>query len=87
MRAATWYDRRAPGLGDRLLDEVAERLQLLKERPTSRPPVPVGSFERSLLSTFPYSLIYRVEANEVVIIAVAHYKRRLGYWRRRKPET
>ena len=42
-----------------------------------------GGFRRILLDRFPYQLIYRVEGDEIVIYAVAHQKRRPGYWRKR----
>jgi len=32
------------------------------------------------LRDYPYSLIYRVEASSVVIVALAHQLRRPGYW-------
>lgn len=35
---------------------------------------------RRVLRQFPYSIFYLVEQNEVVVIAVAHHKRRPGYW-------
>jgi len=33
-----------------------------------------------LMDRYPYQLIYREEADGVVVIAVAHAKRRPGYW-------
>ena len=38
---------------------------------------------RLLLSPYPYSLVYRVDAGDVVIIAVPHAKQAPGYWRER----
>ena len=32
------------------------------------------------LHDFPYSLIYRIQSDEIRIIAVAHHSRRPGYW-------
>jgi hypothetical protein len=32
------------------------------------------------LHRFSFSLIYSVEANEILIVAVAHHGRRPGYW-------
>lgn len=39
---------------------------------------------RLLLRRFPYKLIYRPHADRIFIVAVAHHKRRDGYWRRRR---
>jgi plasmid stabilization system protein ParE len=38
---------------------------------------------RLIFSKYPYQLVYRVEGEEIVIYAVAHQKRRPGYWRKR----
>ena len=32
------------------------------------------------LHSFPYSLIYRIQGDEIRVIAVAHHSRRPGYW-------
>jgi plasmid stabilization system protein ParE len=32
------------------------------------------------LQDFPYSVIYRVQGEEIRVIAVAHHSRRPGYW-------
>jgi hypothetical protein len=36
---------------------------------------------------FPFSLVYRVLESEVEVLAVAHGKRRPGYWRSRLPRA
>jgi hypothetical protein len=36
-----------------------------------------------LLARFPFGLIYRFDGQDIVIVAVAHNKRRSGYWRKR----
>jgi hypothetical protein len=43
------------------------------------------SVRRILVHGFPYSLIYLERARTVWILAVAHHRRRPGYWRRRRP--
>jgi len=35
------------------------------------------------LPNFPYSLYYRVLDGEIVLVAVAHHRRRPAYWRQR----
>ena len=42
-----------------------------------------NNLRRALLRRFPFSLIYAVEANAIVIVAVSHQRRRPGYWRDR----
>ena len=38
---------------------------------------------RALLGRFPYFVVYRERSRKIEIIAVAHAKRRPGYWARR----
>ena len=35
------------------------------------------------MPNFPYSLIYRVAEEEVILVALAHHRRRPGYWQKR----
>lgn len=39
---------------------------------------------RYILKRFPFSLIYTFEEDEIRIWAVAHHKRKPGYWKNRK---
>ncbi|MBI3461482.1 MAG: type II toxin-antitoxin system RelE/ParE family toxin [Planctomycetes bacterium] len=36
-----------------------------------------------MLPRFPYRIIYEVRSDEIVILAIAHNRRRPGYWSRR----
>jgi hypothetical protein len=45
----------------------------------------LDSVHRSIpLQRFSFSLAYRISADEVIIVAVAHNRKRPGYWRLRK---
>lgn len=43
-----------------------------------------GTRRRYILRRFPYSIIYQVTADDLLILAVAHHRRRPGYWADRK---
>lgn len=43
-----------------------------------------SSRRRYILRRFPYGIIYQVTAEELRILAVAHHRRRPGYWTQRK---
>ena len=45
---------------------------------------PREDVRRSLVGRFPYQVVYRLQPNEITIVAVAHMKRRPGYWTRRR---
>ena len=42
-----------------------------------------GKWRRCLLSKFPFSIVYQIRINELVILAVVHNRRRPGYWKKR----
>lgn len=82
LRAARWYDHKGAGLGDRLLDDIRASMLAILEFPAAFPQIG-APFRKKLLDVFPYALIYRVDADEIVIIAVPNLKRRPRYWARR----
>jgi len=43
-----------------------------------------GTRRKYILRRFPYSIIYQVTEEELRILAVAHHRRRPGYWAHRK---
>jgi plasmid stabilization system protein ParE len=82
LATIVYYDRQVPGLGTQFLQEVEGVLGRLAEHPLSGPKVR-GEFRRLGLRQFPYGVIYRVIGDDIRISAVAHRRRRPGYWERR----
>ena len=80
--ASVFYEAATSGLGAGFLDEVGRVVKILREHPELGQPVGRG-LRRALLHRFPFSLIYSVEVGEVLIVAVAHQRRRPDYWRSR----
>ncbi|MBL8683290.1 MAG: type II toxin-antitoxin system RelE/ParE family toxin [Myxococcales bacterium] len=73
------------GLGGDFLDAVAATLERIDTTPELG--VPTSQDRRTrrlLLARFPFHLVYRVAPAELVVIAVAHTKRRPGYWKARR---
>ena len=72
-------------IGDDFLAEAAAAEDRIDAFPKAWPPVgPKGKgFRRCLLTKFPYQIVYRVEGELIRIYAVAHLKRRPGYWTKR----
>ena len=80
--AALFYESRLNGLGNDFLDDVQRAIDRLSEYPHSGEPID-SSLRRTLLHRFPFSLIYAVEQECLVIVAVAHHGRAPEYWRSR----
>lgn len=46
---------------------------------------PVSSRVRALpISRFPYSVIYRITSEAIIVLAIAHQRRRPAYWTQRR---
>ena len=80
--AALYYDGEVPGLGERLEKEVRRATDLLLQHPEIGAPVDLER-RQFVLARFPFNLIYTAADEVVWILAVAHQKRRPGYWRSR----
>jgi toxin ParE1/3/4 len=83
--AADWYEAQRATLGLVFLREVARAFEVIAENPqmwavwpgwSSRPRV-----RRFVLQRFPFAIAYIVQRQRVLILAVAHGRRRPGYWR------
>jgi plasmid stabilization system protein ParE len=80
--ASLFYESRMAGLGKFFAAEVERTISLVREFPEAGSPV-APALRRVVIARFPYSVVYRQEPGAIVIVAVAHQRRRPGYWRRR----
>lgn len=81
--AARYYDDRQSGLGEDFLREIERVAGVAVEYPAAGTPVG-GGFRWLLTRRFPYAVIYREVRERIEIMAVAHLRRRPGYWRTRR---
>lgn len=82
--ALDFYLRRSPSAAAAFIDAFESAKIQIAAFPSSGAAVPPGA-RRILLGQFPYKLVYRIEGDEIVVYAVAHQRRKPGYWRRRVP--
>jgi plasmid stabilization system protein ParE len=77
-----WYWTRSQVAASDFTDELNTSLAHLREAPQACPPYPHGT-RRILLNRFPFFIVFRERLHDIQIIAVAHAKRRPGYWTKR----
>lgn len=80
--AARYYEAEAPGVGAAFVAEALRAVRSIVENPHAAPAVGSG-IRRTVLKHFPYNILYAFEPDLIVIVAVAHQKRRPRYWRSR----
>jgi plasmid stabilization system protein ParE len=84
QEAAAFYTQKATAeLGLALVAEFERTANLVLSNPLHGA-IFRGARRRYHLRRFPYSVIYQVKTDELQIIAVAHQRRRPGYWANRK---
>ena len=80
--AALFYEAARAGLGHLFLDDIQRAIDTVTERPHLGVAMAHG-FRRALARRFPFSVIYAVDGDEIVVVAVAHLRRKPGYWKGR----
>ena len=82
--AIGWYETRRLGLGADLYEAVKATIEGIERQPE------IGQIHyadresrRVLVARFPYHVVYRLERDEIIILAIAHMKRRPGFWKHR----
>ena len=83
--AALWYDERRPGLGDEFIGEVSATLDRIGNSPESHPAWPGTRavdplIRKATVQRFPYLIAFEKHEQHVLVLAVAHAKRRPLYW-------
>ena len=77
--AIGYFDDQREGLGDRFEQDLQNTVRFITTRPLSGKTI--GQRVRKFgLRTFRYNVIYVVDVDEIVIVAVAHHRKRPGYW-------
>lgn len=80
--AARFYENEAPGVGIEFVVELHKVVAAILDNPLAAQAVR-KSIRKKVLPRFPFNVLYSVENEFIVIVAVAHQKRRPTYWRRR----
>jgi plasmid stabilization system protein ParE len=82
--AAQWYRERSALAADAFLVELDRAVQRIAENPEMYPNYVRGT-RRYLLQRFPFYLVYREIGGKLEIVAIAHGRRKPGYWKKRIP--
>jgi len=80
--AVEWYASRSQRAAEAFTAEVDRAVEIISESP-ERWPAYLHATRRYLLRRFPFAVVYRVRPSVVQVLAIAHGKRRPGYWRER----
>jgi toxin ParE1/3/4 len=82
-----WYERVEEGLGTQFIEEVEVALNRIAAKPTACPLWRDDRlYRKGRMRRFPYVIFFREYDKTIRIVAVAHKRRRPGYWLARDDE-
>lgn len=82
LSAAAYYDEQSPGLGKDFLIEVRRVTDSIAQTPDIGRKLDSAT-RRRIIRSFPFAVLYRVDADLILVVAVMHLRRRPNYWRER----
>jgi plasmid stabilization system protein ParE len=80
--AFAWYFERSKRAAFRFALEVERAIATIADAP-ERFPAGISNTRRFLLQRFPFAVVYRELPYVIQVLAVAHGRRRPGYWKMR----
>jgi len=78
-QAFEWYESQQKGLGVQFLNELDAAVRRMITYPKSY--FLIGKeVRRCLVKRFPYGILYGIDADKIIVVAVAHLHRKPDYW-------
>lgn len=77
--AVTFYELEYQGLGKKFKQEMKKTINRIVGYPKACS-IERGDVRKCLLHKFPYKILYSIEDNHILIIAIAHLHRKPDYW-------
>lgn len=77
--AAEWYRARSIEAAAGFVAELSYAIERIEELPGTWPSY-VADTRRFVFRVYPFNVVYRILDDEIQIVAVAHARRKPGYW-------
>jgi plasmid stabilization system protein ParE len=78
-QAFEWYEAQQKDLGVQFLNEFDAAIRRIATYPESYILIE-KNVRRCLVKRFPYGVLYGIDADKIIVIAVAHLHRKPDYW-------
>ncbi len=82
LEAYDWYSQHSQKTADAFQEEFRDAGRAIEHSPELWARYLFGT-RRYLMKRFPFVIVYRVAPERIEIVAVAHGRRKPGYWERR----
>ncbi len=78
--SVAFYENRLPDLGADYLAEFESVMTHICNTPNISPKIAEPDIHKAGLKRFPFHVIYRVMQTQIIVLAVAHQRRRPAFW-------
>ena len=79
LHEVEYYSNAQTGTGIRFQAAVEASIERAARHPLGGAPSPKGT-RSVLVKGFPFSIVYRADDKELLVVAIAPHRRRPGYW-------
>jgi plasmid stabilization system protein ParE len=83
--SALWYltEEQSPQAAERFAEEVEQAYESIQQSP-NRYPIQKDGFRAWPLKRFPFSILYYIDSDEIVVASIYHHKRNRSSLKRRR---
>lgn len=78
--AISWFEDHGEGLGTALRESIEELIDRIRQFPELYPIIRGSNIRGALTHRFPYTIIYRFEAETIFVFAIFHQSRNPLIW-------
>ena len=79
FEASAYYELQVSTLGENFLDIIESAIAEIVDHPETFPVIDDG-IRKLVVRRFPFSVLYQVFNNEIIIVAIMHHKQKPRYW-------
>jgi len=81
--AVAYYAEQQNAIAQAFINAIEDAIFRIKESPTRYTTID-EDIRRCMTRKFPYGILYTIEQDYILILAVMHCSREVGYWQNRK---
>lgn len=81
-QAVEYYEDAQRGFGHEFASEVTQTFGRIAGFPYAWSMID-PDIRRAIVNRFPYAVIYAIRGNTIFVLAIAHFRRKPGYWKER----
>ena len=78
--SAEFYSNKRKGLDLEFLEEIEAALGRIRNNPKAVTQLSNSEYRRCVVNRFPYTIFFRESDQYIYVAAIAHQKRKPGYW-------